>query len=319
MPRRRLHGETQKRRKKRQTRLLKRKDTIVRAQATHQPAGFERSRELDREDLTFMDAMRELEVSRNPWSGESPDRRKAVEAVQFLADEQESALFLDRMAHLGINSLAGEGHGPDRPARAAESTAGQTHRGAADKSEAPPPAGAAAGTGPAQASPGDDGGASLARPDAGARAGPGSAPLAAPSVTTLESEEPAPGLFEALLDETPFQPEQKFAGAGAPARPRRPAQPLKDEQEPDSELDLHGKTQEEAIRMVQNVLLVSHRQRLRHVLIITGKGHHSGDAGPVLKDTVYRWLERNGGRFVRAILRAPARHGGDGAIWVTLR
>jgi len=89
--------------------------------------------------------------------------------------------------------------------------------------------------------------------------------------------------------------------------------------EPDSELDLHGKTLEEAIRMVQNFLLVTHRQRLRHVLIITGQGRNSGAAGPVLKDAVYRWLDLNGKPTVRSFARAPARLGGEGAIWVELR
>lgn len=89
--------------------------------------------------------------------------------------------------------------------------------------------------------------------------------------------------------------------------------------EPDGELDLHGKTQEEAIRMVQNFLLTSHRQKLREVLIITGKGLNSGEGGPVLREAVNNWLERNGGRFAKSFGWAPSRHGGDGAIWVSLR
>jgi DNA-nicking Smr family endonuclease len=34
---------------------------------------------------------------------------------------------------------------------------------------------------------------------------------------------------------------------------------------------------------------------------------------------VYRWLELNGKRFARGFTRAPARLGGEGAIWITLR
>jgi len=51
---------------------------------------------------------------------------------------------------------------------------------------------------------------------------------------------------------------------------------------PDDTIDLHGKTQEEAIRMVQNFVRTSHVHSLRNVLIITGKGLHSGTQGPIL-------------------------------------
>ena len=71
--------------------------------------------------------------------------------------------------------------------------------------------------------------------------------------------------------------------------------------------------------MVQSFLLTSYHRKLRHVLIITGKGLNSGAAGPVLRDAVTHWMERNGERFARSFSWAPARHGGEGAIWVVLR
>lgn len=126
--------------------------------------------------------------------------------------------------------------------------------------------------------------------------------------------------MEALLAVEGFDPSRKFEGA--PARPnsvRQDPYTPGEHQEPDAELDLHGKTQEEAIHMVQNFLLVSHRKRLRHVLIITGKGLNSGEEGPVLKQAVRRWLERNGGRYMTGYVHAPPRLGGEGALWVWLR
>ena len=54
----------------------------------------------------------------------------------------------------------------------------------------------------------------------------------------------------------------------------------------DEQIDLHGKTREEAIMIVQNFIKTCHAQGLRHVLIIAGKGHHSGNRGPVLKTAV---------------------------------
>ena len=59
---------------------------------------------------------------------------------------------------------------------------------------------------------------------------------------------------------------------------------------PDQELDLHGKTLEEAIMIVQNFLITCHSQQLQTGLIITGKGLNSGNQGPVLKKGVEHWL-----------------------------
>jgi DNA-nicking Smr family endonuclease len=130
-------------------------------------------------------------------------------------------------------------------------------------------------------------------------------------------------LMASVLRGEDFDPEAKFQGAPAPppAAKQQPSRPsrMETDREPDAELDLHGKTQEEAIHMVQNFLLTSYHRKLRHVLIITGKGHNSGAGGPVLREAVYRWLERNGDRFAKTFAWAPARHGGEGAIWVVLR
>lgn len=87
---------------------------------------------------------------------------------------------------------------------------------------------------------------------------------------------------------------------------------------PDDYLDLHGKTQEESIRMVQNFVKTASRQRLKSVLIITGKGKHSQE-GPVIKLAVQTWLQRNGKPYIRNFAYAPKKHGGDGAILVNLK
>jgi len=117
---------------------------------------------------------------------------------------------------------------------------------------------------------------------------------------------------------------EKFQGAVQGTARRRPAARRAAEQglasaEPDDELDLHGKTQEEAIRLVQYFLRRAAHRRLRSVLIITGRGLNSGAQGAVLRDAVQSWLERNGAPDVRSFAWAPRRLGGDGAIWVHLR
>ncbi len=88
---------------------------------------------------------------------------------------------------------------------------------------------------------------------------------------------------------------------------------------PDAELDLHGKTREEAIMMVQNFLMTCHSNQFRSALIITGKGQHSGNQGPVLKREVQLWLERNGKQYIIDFHTAPARFGGSGAIWLNIK
>ena len=88
---------------------------------------------------------------------------------------------------------------------------------------------------------------------------------------------------------------------------------------PDAELDLHGKTREEAIMMVQNFVMTCHANQLRTALIITGKGLHSGNQGPVLKREVQLWLERNGKQYISDFHTAPARFGGSGAIWLNIK
>jgi len=88
---------------------------------------------------------------------------------------------------------------------------------------------------------------------------------------------------------------------------------------PDQELDLHGKTREEAIMMVQNFVMTCHAKQFRTGLIITGKGRNSGNQGPVLKKEVTHWLERNGKPYLREFHEAPPRFGGSGAIWLDFK
>ena len=88
---------------------------------------------------------------------------------------------------------------------------------------------------------------------------------------------------------------------------------------PDAELDLHGKTREESIMMVQNFVMTCHANQFRTALIITGKGHHSGNQGPVLKREVQLWLERNGKQYLKDFHTAPGLFGGSGAIWLNIK
>jgi DNA-nicking Smr family endonuclease len=85
-------------------------------------------------------------------------------------------------------------------------------------------------------------------------------------------------------------------------------------------LDLHGLTREEAKREVEAFLRASRSAGKRCVLLVHGRGMHSRDQVPVLKEALRSWLATS--RFARQVLAfATARpvDGGPGAIYVLLR
>ena len=88
---------------------------------------------------------------------------------------------------------------------------------------------------------------------------------------------------------------------------------------PDDEIDLHGKTRDEAIKIVQKFVIDCYQKNFSSALIITGKGHHSAKNAPVLKKEVKLWLERNGDSYIADFQEAPPRFGGSGAIWLNFK
>lgn len=85
-------------------------------------------------------------------------------------------------------------------------------------------------------------------------------------------------------------------------------------------VDLHGMTRDEAKGAVEDFLRRSRQAGKRCVLVVHGRGLHSKDQLPVLKDALKTWLAT--GRFARHVLAfASARpvDGGAGAIYVLLR
>jgi DNA-nicking Smr family endonuclease len=85
-------------------------------------------------------------------------------------------------------------------------------------------------------------------------------------------------------------------------------------------VDLHGLTRDEAKRAVERFLRASRTAGKRCVLVVHGRGLHSKDQLPVLKDALRTWLST--ARFARHVLAfATARpvDGGAGAIYVLLR
>ena len=88
---------------------------------------------------------------------------------------------------------------------------------------------------------------------------------------------------------------------------------------PETQIDLHQQTQEQAHQLLDGFLDASQTSGRRCVLVITGKGRGSGGAG-VLRTMVPRWLnEQPNRRRVLAFCYAVPEHGGDGALYVLLR
>lgn len=85
-------------------------------------------------------------------------------------------------------------------------------------------------------------------------------------------------------------------------------------------LDLHGLARQEARGAVERYLRESRLGGKRCVLLVHGRGRHSPDQLPVLKEALLGWLA--GGRFGRLVLAfcsARPADGGAGALYVLLR
>lgn len=85
-------------------------------------------------------------------------------------------------------------------------------------------------------------------------------------------------------------------------------------------LDLHGMKKEDAKGAVEEFIRRSRMAGKRCVLVVHGRGLHSKDQVPVLKDALRGWLATHRfGRHVLAFATAKPADGGAGAIYVLLR
>lgn len=84
-------------------------------------------------------------------------------------------------------------------------------------------------------------------------------------------------------------------------------------------VDLHGFCAADARRALIDAVQRAEHAHVRHLLVIHGKGTHSGKGGPVLRDVVLSELTGPLGSQVEAFHTAPRPHGGSGALLVQLR
>lgn len=137
----------------------------------------------------------------------------------------------------------------------------------------------------------------------------------------------------------PAKPRPPPPGKPKPA-PARPASPdtldrrkarriAKGREKIEARIDLHGMRQTEAHLALRGFLHRCYAQGFRRVLVITGKGasaapqedwEYGNRERGILRRNVPRWLaEPELAAIVTATSPAHARHGGEGAIYVTLR
>jgi len=82
------------------------------------------------------------------------------------------------------------------------------------------------------------------------------------------------------------------------------------------QVDLHGLRSDEARDAMGRFIRDCHKQGLRCVRVVHGKGLGSPGKAPVLKDKVMRWLVQKA--EVIAFVQAPPNKGGAGAVLVLL-
>lgn len=86
-------------------------------------------------------------------------------------------------------------------------------------------------------------------------------------------------------------------------------------QYPEAEIDLHGLTRDEALSELSHFISWARQQDFHYIRIITGKGTHSFDSTPVIRNAVVAFLNSTnlpysyGGMF----------EGGEGVVCVELK
>ena len=86
---------------------------------------------------------------------------------------------------------------------------------------------------------------------------------------------------------------------------------------PQDSLDLHGMTQEQAWKALNDFVAAAKFRGLKKILIIHGKGIHSQDSKGALTELVKRFIE--GDQRLGAYGFSDKEHGGRGATWVAVR
>lgn len=146
----------------------------------------------------------------------------------------------------------------------------------------------------------------------------------------VDAPDPAPAIPVAPRSAKPIRPATPKIAPPTPVAPRPPSLRAPDELEPrrqrrlsrerdpiEARLDLHGYGRFEAEDVLRAFLLSSRARGLGAVLVVTGQGRRGGG---VIRASIIEWLHAPALRgVVSGFASAHRRHGGEGAIYVTLK
>ena len=148
-------------------------------------------------------------------------------------------------------------------------------------------------------------------PQKAARVPEPNAPAAPPSRSDLESSSLPPLIVERGVEWA--------RGYTEGLDKRRLTQLSRGQPRPVSSVDVHGSVAADARRTVAKFLQDAHSRGQRSVLVVFGRGLHSGARGPVLRDEMITLLSETLSHRVLAFCSAPGVLGGSGAFVVLLR
>lgn len=155
-----------------------------------------------------------------------------------------------------------------------------------------------------------------ARPKKAPRVTPGAAEAAPPAAP------PSKGPVRARGVPAPYSPPvsgpARSRGLPEELEPRRQRRLSRERDPIEAKIDLHGHGRFQAQDALTAFLMGAQARGYRSVLVITGQGRRGGTG--VIRASVHEWLQSPALRGVVSGFAPAARHhGGDGALYVTIR
>ena len=131
------------------------------------------------------------------------------------------------------------------------------------------------------------------------------------------SPKPAPGR-SVKAPPPAAAPVQRVRGHPEALEPRRQRRLSRERDPIEARIDLHGYGRFQAQDALTAFLMGAQARGYRSVLVITGQGRRGGTG--VIRASVHEWLQAPALRgVVSGFAPAARRHGGDGALYVTIR
>ena len=144
-------------------------------------------------------------------------------------------------------------------------------------------------------------------------------PMKAKVSTKIRTAEPTTALKQRGSASRAVAPSGKDAPRAVPEElePRRQRRLSRERDPIEASIDLHGFGRFEAEDQLRAFLVSSQSRGLRAVLVVTGQGRRGGG---IIRASIHEWLQGHALRgTVSGFATAHRRHGGDGAIYVTLK